>query len=113
MDDSNRLGPGVPGQDEEARLQPISQVWIVDAIRDDVARIEIDGGQVVTMPRMLLPSKAVEGDVLAVSLQRRADGAGLSLHLAVDPQATVARRVAAREQVSRLASKDSGGDLIL
>lgn len=46
--------------------------WTIDAIADDVARVEVDSDQVVSLPAWVLPSATVEGDVLQVSHQREA-----------------------------------------
>jgi hypothetical protein len=61
-------------------------IWTVDAIEDDSAAIEVDGRQVTTIPRWLLPSAAMQGDVLAVRHERGAARSILTIEL--DEEAT-------------------------
>ncbi|HEX5831181.1 MAG TPA: DUF3006 domain-containing protein [Gemmatimonadaceae bacterium] len=44
--------------------------WVVDVLDEDAARISVDGRQVTTIPRWLLPGGAREGDVLVVHHDR-------------------------------------------
>jgi len=60
--------------------------WIVDAVAEEVARIEVDGGAVVHVPRWLLPSDAREGEVLRVTHART--GARSRVEIERDPEAT-------------------------
>lgn len=61
-------------------------IWTVDAIEDDSAAIEVDGRQVTTIPRWLLPSAAMQGDMLAVRHERGAARSILTIEL--DEEAT-------------------------
>ena len=63
-----------------------SNVWTIDSIGEDVARIEVDGDRVVTLPAWLLPVGTAEGDVLRVSHQREAARSVLVIDR--DPAAT-------------------------
>lgn len=46
-------------------------VWIVDVIEDGAASIEVDGRTVTPIPQWILPESAKEGDVLAVTHERK------------------------------------------
>jgi hypothetical protein len=46
-------------------------VWIVDVIEDGAASIEVDGRSVTPIPQWILPESAKEGDVLAVTHERK------------------------------------------
>ncbi len=86
--------------------------WTIDAIADDVARVELDGDRMVTVPSWILPSAAVEGDVLRVSHQRE-DGRSVIV-IDHDPDAT---RAALQRSARQLADMplDHGptGDIVL
>jgi hypothetical protein len=47
--------------------------WTVDALEDDVARVEIDAERMVSVPRWLLPADVREGDVLRVVHEREGE----------------------------------------
>lgn len=89
--------------------------WVVDAIDELVASIEVDGGQVVNVPRWLLPVRAREGQVLSVRHDRPTDGARSVLTVEIDEQATAQalRESAAQVQKGVRRSNDPGGDIIL
>ncbi|HLV24903.1 MAG TPA: DUF3006 domain-containing protein [Gemmatimonadales bacterium] len=61
-------------------------IWTVDAIEDDSAAIEVDGRQVTTIPRWMLPTAAMQGDVLAVRHHRGAARSSITIEL--DEEAT-------------------------
>lgn len=86
--------------------------WTIDAIADDVARVEVDGDQVVTVPFWVLPSGAVEGDVLRVSHQREEGRSEIVIEH--DPDAT---RMASQRSVRQLAdmpvNRGPAGDIVL
>ena len=89
--------------------------WVVDGLEEDAARIEEDGGRMITVPRWLLPAEAREGAVLRVT---RALGSGSStVTIATDPEATRAALDASKAQVERIAQasrkRDPGGDVVL
>jgi len=93
-----------------------SQRWVVDAIEGDVARVEVDGGAVQTVPRVLLPDGVREGSVLAVSWRRTGpDRSAIDVRL--DPEAEASRREASARQVADIArasrERDRGGDVVL
>ena len=51
-------------------MPPSEQRWVVDAVAEGVARVEVDGDRVVSVPAWLLPAGASEGDVLRVTRER-------------------------------------------
>lgn len=86
--------------------------WIVDALADDVARVEIDGERVVGVPRWLLPEEVREGDVLRVRQLRAGDRARLFIER--DAEATRLARERSAEQVADIrVARDGGGDIVL
>ena len=90
--------------DEERR-------WVVDSMEEGVAAVEEDGARMLYVPAWLLPRTVREGDVLRVS--RRDEGAASLLRIEVDRAATQEALGRVREQVSRLARDDPGGDIAL
>ena len=48
-----------------------NHVWIVDAIEDGAASIEVDGRTVTPIPQWILPESAKEGDILSVKHERK------------------------------------------
>jgi hypothetical protein len=88
--------------------------WIVDAVDDDVARVEVDGGVVVTVPRWLLPTGVREGEVLRVTHDRGRRQSAVRIER--DPEAT---RQARARSAGRLAQRelpptpDARGDIEL
>ena len=78
--------------------------WVVDAIEENSASIEVDGGPTINVPRSLLPARAKEGDVLRVTIE-------------IDEQSTREAMDASRQQVERgreaSRKNDPGGDIQL
>jgi hypothetical protein len=78
--------------------------WVVDAIEEDSASIEVDGGPMINVPRSMLPPRTKEGDVLRVTME-------------IDEHGTREAMEASRQQVEkgREASRqnDPGGDISL
>ena len=85
--------------------------WIVDVIEDGSASIEVDGRTVTPIPEWLLPEGAKEGDVLAVTHERK-EGKS-SLVIENDPAAKKEAMERSREQVSKRGKNDRGGDVTL
>ncbi len=86
--------------------------WTIDAIADDVARVEVDGDQVVTVPSWVLPSAAAEGDVLRVSHQRE-EGRSVII-IDHDPDATLmALQRSARQLADMPLDRGPKGDIVL
>ena len=89
--------------------------WIVDTIEENAAAIEVDGNNVVTIPRWLLPDGAKQGDVLSVRHDRPPKGQRSALTIEVDAAATkkAFAESAAQVQKGRKRSNDPGGDVTL
>lgn len=88
-----------------------AHTWVIDVMEDDAAAVAIDGRQVTSLPRWLLPEGAREGDVLAVRHDRR-DGKS-SLEITIDREEKE-RRLRAADDVSRPGRAGSeAGDIIL
>jgi len=81
-----------------------SQRWVIDAIEEGTASIELPGGKMVQLPASILPKGAKQGQVLRASLE--IDEAGTKEALA---------RSAAQVKKGSEASKkrDPGGDIAL
>ena len=94
----------------------IAHKWIVDGIEEGMARIEVDGKRIITVPAYLLPDGATEGQILTVS---RSAGTAGSVQITVknDSAATAAALAAstARTQGAMTESRkrDPGGDVSL
>lgn len=86
--------------------------WVIDAIAEHVASIEIDGDAVVRLPLWLLPRGARPGDVLAVSHELDAGGERSTLRIAIDERGRKAAMRKSSEQVARPV-RDSKGDIAL
>jgi hypothetical protein len=88
--------------------------WIVDAVGDGVARVEVDGGAVVTVPRWLLPAGVREGEVLRVTHDRGRRQS--TVRIERDPEATRQARTRAAERLAERAlppAPDARGDIEL
>jgi hypothetical protein len=89
--------------------------WIIDAVEETAASIEVDGKTMVTMPRWLLPDGAREGDVLKVRHDRPPKGQRSALTIEVDAAATKQALAESAAQVKKgtKRSNDPGGDITL
>jgi Protein of unknown function (DUF3006) len=85
--------------------------WIIDAIEEQIARVEVDGNEVRQFPQWLLPAGARAGDVLAVSHRREEDRSILEIQL--DPSARAELLERSRRQVENPAGRDGGGRIVL
>jgi hypothetical protein len=86
-------------------------IWIVDVIEDGSASIEVDGRTVTPIPQWMLPEGAKEGDVLAVTHERK-EGKSM-LIIETDPDARKKVLDRSVKQVSRKTRNDRGGDIQL
>jgi Protein of unknown function (DUF3006) len=97
-------------------MAPRTHIWRIDGIEEGVARIEQDGGEMITLPVSLLPSGAKEGHQLAVT--RTTDGRrGLTLSIAIDAEGTSAELASSARQtaaaLARSRKRDPGGNVAL
>jgi hypothetical protein len=91
-----------------------SHRWVVDAIEESAASIEVDGGEMVTVPIWLLPAAARQGDVLRITHDRPPHGERSTLTIEVDAAATKKALAESAAQVSKARTKkDPGGDITL
>ena len=89
--------------------------WVIDVVEENAAAIEVDGKNVITMPRWLLPDGARQGDVLNVRHDRPPNGQRSSLTIEVDAAATQKALADSAIQVHKGAKRpnDPGGDITL
>ena len=88
--------------------------WVVDAIEESAASIEVDGDAMVTVPIWLLPAAARQGDVLRITHDRPPQGERSTLTIEVDAAATKKALAESAAQVSKARTKkDPGGDITL
>ena len=85
--------------------------WIVDAIEDGSASIEVDGRTVTPIPQWLLPEGVREGDVLSVTHDRREGKSALLIE--TDPEAKKKALDRSAKQVAAKSRNDRGGDISL
>jgi hypothetical protein len=85
--------------------------WVVDAVEEGVARLELEDGEAITLPRWLLPRDAAAGDVLRARVSAREGRATLTLER--DEAATRAALRRSTEQLARQPVGDSTGDIAL
>lgn len=89
--------------------------WSIDSIEEGMARIEEDGGRMLTVPASLLPAGAKEGQLLRVTFSG-APGT-LPTSITIDHAATVAalkKSAATTAQAMKdSAKRDPGGDVAL
>jgi hypothetical protein len=90
-------GPADAQDDEAPPLHGSRHTWVVDVIDEDSAAVEIDGRQVTSLPRWLLPADAREGDVLRVVHVRSRSRSTVSIE--VDREA---KRVALERSAEQL-----------
>jgi hypothetical protein len=86
-------------------------IWVVDVIEDGSASIEVDGRTVTPIPQWMLPEGVKEGDVLAVTHDRRQGKS--SLLIETDPEAKKKAMERSEKQVARKTRNDRGGDIQL
>jgi hypothetical protein len=86
-------------------------IWVVDVIEDGSASIEVDGRTVTPIPEWMLPEGVKEGDVLAVTHDRRQGKS--SLLIETDPEAKKKAMERSEKQVARKTRNDRGGDIQL
>lgn len=85
--------------------------WIVDVIEDGSASIEVDGRSVTPIPQWVLPEGVREGDVLAVTHDRKEDKSMLLIEIDADAKRKALDRSV--KQVARKPANDRGGDISL
>ena len=86
--------------------------WTVDAIDDEVVRLESEHREPLVLPRRLLPEQLREGDVLRVELVRGAQHA--TVELVLDEAEMRARLERSAEQVAEADRLTTGkGDVAL
>ena len=88
------------------------QLWTIDAIDEETARVGVRGGEVVHVPAWLLPADAREGEVLRVRHAR--DGERSRLVVTRDAAATRRAHERSARQVAGIpVAADGGGDVVL
>lgn len=86
--------------------------WTIDVMEEDSAAIEVDGRQIVHVPRWILPQRAREGVILAVTHER--SGATSRLSIEIDDEAMRGASAESDAQVLRTRNpKDPGGNVEL
>ncbi len=90
----------------------VSRRWVVDSIEEGIAAVHEAGAGLVRVPAWMLPPGVREGDVLAVEHSVDSGGAS-SLRISHDRAATEDAMRRSREQLSRAARGDPGGDIVL
>lgn len=76
--------------------------WVIDAIEEGMASVEVEDGKMITIPRAALPKGAKPGDVITLDVDRAA-----TKQAVVESAAQVAK---GREASKR---RDKGGDIAL
>jgi hypothetical protein len=85
--------------------------WIVDVIEDGSASIEVDGRTVTPIPEWMLPEGVKEGDVLAVTHDRKLGKSELVIETDLEGKRKALDR--SEKQVLRKPKNDRGGDIQL
>ena len=85
--------------------------WLVDAVEEGVARLELEDGEAITLPAWLLPGDAAPGDVLRARVSTRGGRATLTLEHDEAGTREALRRSA--EQLARQPVGGSTGDIAL
>ncbi len=92
-------------------------LWAVDGIEEGMARLEEDGGRLLTLPTSLLPLGMKEGQLLRVTRGAGRTKGSVTLTIAVDEVATSAALARSRATTSRASAasrkRDPGGDVSL
>ena len=76
--------------------------WVIDAIEEGMASVEVDGGKMITVPHAALPKGAKAGDVITLDIDHAATRQAV---------AESAAQVAKGKAASR--KRDKGGDIAL
>jgi hypothetical protein len=88
VEDGPELAPGAqaatagPAAVQHAAHHTSSHTWIIDVIDGASAAIQVDGRQVTTLPRWLLPADAAVNDLLRVTHLRSGDESRLTIEIA-------------------------------
>jgi hypothetical protein len=98
-------------QESEKMGKHSKHTWVVDVIENGSASIEVDGRTVTPIPEWMLPEGVKEGDVLAVTHDRREGKSALLIE--TDPEAKKKALDRSAKQVSRKSKNDRGGDIRL
>ena len=84
--------------------------WTIDVMEEDSAAIEVDGRQIVHVPRWILPQRAREGVILTVTHER--SGAVSRLSIEIDEEAMRGAASESDAQVLKARNpRDPGGDV--
>ncbi len=90
--------------------------WSIDSIEEGMARIEEDGGRMLTVPVAMLPTGAKEGQMLRVTMSEHG-GESVPIRISIDHAATAAalKKSAATtaQAMKNSAKRDPGGDVTL
>ena len=111
------LAEQIPGGSSRDRTVPLGSAgrievrgtphtWVIDAMDDDSAAVQVDGRQITPLPRWLLPADAHEGDVLHVTHARSAGRS--TLWIEVDRSATRLSFQRSADQVRDAPPSDAG-----
>ena len=93
--------------------------WSIDSIEEGMARIEEDGGRMLSVPVESLPAGAKEGQILRVTMSDAEENTGDKVHISItiDLAATAAalKKSAATtaQAMKNSAKRDPGGDVTL
>jgi hypothetical protein len=92
-------------------------LWTIDGIEEGMARVEEDGGRMITIPRYLLPAGAKEGQILRLMRAPGNARDGVTLTISIDERATadaLARSKATIASAMAASKKrDPGGNVAL
>jgi hypothetical protein len=91
------------------------RLWTIDSIEEGIARLEEDGGRMISLPRHLLPSAAREGQILRVT--GNPGKHKIELTIEIDEAATAAALARSKAQTAATMAasrkRDPGGDVAL
>ncbi len=85
--------------------------WTIDAIEEGVARLEVDGELMVSVPAWILPADAAAGDVLRVEHER--EGERSRLTITRDEEETRLAWEASGRQLAQMPPSGDTGDVFL
>ena len=66
---------------EEANGHRSHHTWLIDVLDEDSVAVQIDGRQITPLPRWLLPTDALDGDVLRVTHERSGSRSTISIEV--------------------------------